>query len=117
MLVSLISVIYLAIVLARTGGDPLTFATLGERYGEGRPNGSEGYDGQFAYYIAVDPTSARAKLDVPAYRYQRILYPLLARALGLGQMAWIPWSLLVVNLVALAMATDFLARILGYFSK
>ena len=37
---------------------------------------------------------------MPAYRYQRILYPLLARALALGQAGLIPWTLILVNLAA-----------------
>jgi hypothetical protein len=41
-----------------------------------------------------------AFLDAPAYRYARILYPLLAWMLSLGQPAAIPWALLAVNLLA-----------------
>ena len=46
--------------------------------------GSSGYDGQFAYFIALDPIHARDYLDStsphsagPDYRYTRILYPML----------------------------------------
>ncbi len=64
--------------------------------------GTEGYDGQFTYYIAIDlnPTTVREKLDVPAYRYQRILLSMLARLLSAGNTAAIPWVLLAINLVA-----------------
>jgi hypothetical protein len=98
---------YLGWVLARGGGDPLAFADLGTRYSELQPGGTEGYDGQFNYYIAEDPNpaSVRARLDVPAYRYQHILYPLLARAIALGQGAAIPWVLVLFNLVCLTAAT------------
>src|SRR5690348_4540658 len=34
-----------------------------------------GYDGQFVYFIALDPIRARYYMDFPAYRYTRILYP------------------------------------------
>ena len=91
-----------------TGGwDPMVLAELGTRYAQGDPDGSEGYDGQFSYYIAVDPNpySVEEHLDVPAYRYQRILYPILARSLVGGEVNGIPWALLAVNLVAHAIGT------------
>jgi hypothetical protein len=64
-----------------------------------------GYDGQWAYYLALDPPNARYYMDKPAYRYTRILYPMTARALGLGQPALIPYTLLLVNLLALGGGT------------
>ena len=65
---------------------------------------SAGYDGQFYYRLARDPfTSTRTAhgvtLDVPAYRQQRILYPVLAWCFSLGQAAWTPWALIAVNLL------------------
>lgn len=89
------------------GWDPMVLAELGTRYSQGDPDGSEGYDGQFSYYIAVDPNpySVEEHLDVPAYRYQRILYPILARSLVGGEVNGIPWALLAVNLVAHAIGT------------
>ena len=67
--------------------------------------GTWGYDGQFAYQIARDPLGASRFLDVPAYRYQRILYPLVAWALALGQGALVPWALIAVNWLALVAGT------------
>ncbi|HEU5438211.1 MAG TPA: hypothetical protein VFU88_02880 [Ktedonobacterales bacterium] len=63
---------------------------------------SAGYDGQFNYFIALDPAHAAAYIDRPSYRYTRILYPLLARAAALGQPALVPYSLLLVNALAVA---------------
>lgn len=60
----------------------------------------EGYDGQFYYYLAVDPANARFYMDSPGYRYLRPVYPAAARALALGFREAIPWTLLLVNLVA-----------------
>lgn len=93
--------------LAQHGGDAAALAEIGTRFSEARPEGSEGYDGQFALYVAQepDPAAVAPKLDEPAYRYQRILYPMLARLVGLGREEWIPWTLLVVNLLAHAAAT------------
>ncbi len=83
----------------------MAFVLLGSRFSENNPHGNEGYDGQFAYQIALHPFSAAAHLDIPAYRYQRILYPLLSRLLAFGQAGLIPWSLLVVNVFAIGLGT------------
>lgn len=69
------------------------------------PRDPKGYDGQYAYFIALDPQDARFYTDFPAYRYTRILYPLLARALALGQSALIPYTLLLVNWLAIGGGT------------
>lgn len=63
---------------------------------------SAGYDGQFNYFIALDPAHAAAYIDRPSYRYTRILYPLLARGAALGQPALVPYSLPLINLLAVA---------------
>lgn len=115
MAVALAAILYGGVILARHGGDPLAFAVLGTRFSEGDPHGTEGYDGQFAYQIALRLTDATPYLDVPAYRYQRILYPLLARALALGNPAWIPWTLILVNGAALVGSMWLMERLLeGY---
>jgi hypothetical protein len=65
-----------------------------------------GYDGQFAYFIAVDPEKARYYSDVSlAMRYSRILYPMTARLLALGRPAWIPLTLILVNWLAIGLGT------------
>jgi hypothetical protein len=69
------------------------------------PAGTFGYDGQFCYYIALDPVNARYYIDNPSYRYTRIVYPLLARVLALGNPSLIPFALIVINWLALAGGT------------
>jgi hypothetical protein len=102
--------------LAAGGGDPLALATLGERYAAGSPEGSEGYDGQFNYYIARDwdPVAVGPHLDVAPYRYQRILYPALARALALGDPQRVAWTLPAISLLAQALGTLAVAAILDH---
>lgn len=97
--------LYILSVLIRYDGDPLAFVLLGTQFTQGDAQGSEGYDGQFAYQIALSPLGASPYLDVPAYRYQRILYPMLARFLALGQADWIPWMLILLNLIAIGVGT------------
>jgi hypothetical protein len=106
---------YLAFVFLRNGSDPLVFAWLGTRFEEGDPSGTEGYDGQFNYYIARDPDPGKVAqfLDVPAYRYQHILYPLLARALALGNPDAIPWTLIAINLACLFTITFLTGELLA----
>src|SRR2546423_10315003 len=50
------------------------------------PDGT-GFDGQLYYYIALDPANARYYIDSGevGLRYERIVYPLTARALALVQ--------------------------------
>ena len=69
------------------------------------PAGESGYDGEFVYFIALDPVNARYYLDAPSYRYTRIVYPLLARALALGRPSLIPWTLLLINWLAIGGGT------------
>jgi hypothetical protein len=93
--------------LAEADGDPLALAEIGTRFSQADPEGTEGYDGQFVYYIArdPDPSTVAPYLDNAPYRYQRILYPLLARAVALGRQELIPWTLLILNLAAHGLGT------------
>ena len=102
-------------VLAISNEGAMAFVVLGSRYSEGDPQGTEGYDGQFVYQIALNPTAAAPYLDVPAYRYQRILYPLLGRLLALGQPSLIPWSLVLLNIAAIGLGTWATERLLLHF--
>jgi hypothetical protein len=112
MLVTMLCLLYVVFVVIRNQGDPLALVTIGTRFDPGIPNGTEGYDGQFVYYIARDPSTAAQYLDVPAYRFQRILLPILGRALAVGQQALIPWTLLIINLISLASGTWLLEKLL-----
>ena len=110
-------VAYLALVLARLathGWDASFFVTAGEQLVDRERAAPElsilpdsaGYDGQYYYRLALDPwTSVQVehgvRLDAPAYRQQRIGYPLLVWALAFGKHDWVPAVLIGVNWVAL----------------
>lgn len=118
-IVLILNVLYLGAIFAANQRDPLVFVTLGECFsactgadGTACAEGTEGYDGQFAYAIARDPRHAPDCLDVPAYRYQRILLPALGRALSLGHAPLIPWAFVLVNLAALVLGTVLLEDLL-----
>jgi hypothetical protein len=64
-----------------------------------------GYDGQFAYRLAVDPAdlhpvAAGIRLDT-TLRLERISYPALAWVASAGHRSAVPYSLVAVNLLAL----------------
>jgi hypothetical protein len=100
--------------LARVDGEAAQLAEFGTRFTQLDPQGSEGYDGQFSSMMAVDPdpASVAPHLDRPAYRYQRILLPLLARGLAFGDLRSIPWTLLFVGVVSAAAGTAAVARLM-----
>ena len=107
---------YLIIRLSGAGWDPSGVAEVGSRYLNLDSQGEQGYDGQFAYFMALDldPESVAPHLDVPAYRYQRILYPLSARFLSFTDPEVIPWMLMAINLGFHALATWGLAKYFDY---
>jgi hypothetical protein len=100
-----IAVVYCLVTLAHNAWDPMAFVLIGHQFDPAHGTLTAGYDGQFAYQIALHPAGAASLLDAPAYRYQRILYPLLARVLAFGRPALIPWMLILINVVSLAMGT------------
>jgi hypothetical protein len=107
--------LYIAAALALNGWDAAEMARLGLRYRAGDTLAQPPYDGQFAYYIALDPAGAAPYLDVPAYRYQRILLPLAARVLALGQSGLMPWTLLIINLGAQVAGTWAFGELLAAY--
>jgi hypothetical protein len=104
---------FVILILATHEWSPMAFVRLGTRFTEGDSNGTIGYDGQFAYQIALNPLEAVPYLDIPAYRYQRILYPMMARIVGLGQPPLIPWALIGVNILALTVGTRVISILLA----
>ena len=90
----------------------LYYVHIGPRFVLHDPRAKAGYDGQFYYQIARDPLHAAPFLDKPAYRYQRIVYPLLVAVLSLGQAGLIPYMLLLVNFVSIVLGTELFARLL-----
>ncbi len=75
-----------------------------------------GNDGQQFLSIALDPflrnPATLDSLDVPQYRYRRILYPWLGYLLGLGNPALIPFAMVGINLVCVAVIVYTVGRIL-----
>lgn len=73
---------------------------------------AEGYDGQFVYFIASDPAEAAPCIDVPAYRYQRILLPMSGRILSFGNTDLLPIAFVLINSIALILSTMLVEQLL-----
>ena len=69
-----------------------------------------GYDGQYYYFLALDPRHAKDYMGEKAgYIYARPLYPALARAASLGSSKRLPAAMLAINLLAIGIGTLALA--------
>jgi hypothetical protein len=103
-------------VLWQVRGDILTFVNIGPRFAQGIPDAPAGGEGQFPYYIATEGASASAiaKMDPPpAFRYQRILYPALVAVFSFGQAAFVPYVMLIVNVLAMGAYVGLTAHLLA----
>ncbi|MBI4557823.1 MAG: hypothetical protein HY706_09580 [Candidatus Hydrogenedentes bacterium] len=126
--VAIVAVLFLIFVLTKLavhGWDPSSFVTAGDKFCDPSavppglyvfPN-SDGHDGQFYYRFALNPftrerTEFGITVDLPAYRHQRILYPLLVWILTFGHHAWVPLVMLAVNYIGLCLLTWFAAKYL-----
>lgn len=115
MIAAFLSLAVSLVIIVINGNDPLALVTIGTQFSEGIPeeqNGTEGYDGQFNYYIARDPSTAAQYIDVPAYRFQRILMPGIAWVLSFGNVTLIPWIFLFIGVLSLAAGTAILEDLL-----
>jgi hypothetical protein len=115
-LAGLCALLFVLVRLAAFGWDASRFVVAGDHWVSraAAPHdlwilrSSDGYDGTFYYRLALDPWTAKRTLfgitlDAPAYRQQRILYPLLAYLVSGGRPAAAAWALIVLNVAAVAM--------------
>ena len=67
--------------------------------------GEAGADGQQFLTIAFDPflrnPDTIQALDVPDFRYRRILYPLLGYIFGIGKVSLIPYAMVAINCISI----------------
>jgi hypothetical protein len=103
-LVVLLSLLFTLQILNSHDWNPAAFFLLGNGNVDAN-DVPEGYDAQWHYQIALDPFGAAESLDWPALRYQRIVFPVLARMLGLGQPELIPFSMLLINVMAMGLGS------------
>ena len=117
----LLAVLIVGIEMSRFDWDPTAFTSFGEdattissyaqeRLGEVWLRPEQGHDGRFFFVQANDPwlrdpLGNAAILDRPAYRSQRMLYPVLASGMGVLGPESIVWGLLIVNLLAMGLGS------------
>lgn len=114
---ALFALAYLVVILHLNGYDPMVFVRLGGHFDPRAGGQAMGYDGQFGYQIALDPLHGWQYVDVPAYRYQRILYPIVVFLLSLGSASAIPWLMLLVNYGAYLAGIWLMQEILVHYQK
>lgn len=124
----LIAVVLALRLLAFFDWDPTVFTAFGEeatattRYAEERlgrevlVRPQQGHDGKFFFVQAndpllVDPDRNAEVLDRPAYRSQRMFYPVLAGGLGLFPADMVIWALPLVNVLSLAIGSWAVGKI------
>jgi hypothetical protein len=112
-------------LLSEADWDPTIFVAFGEdatatneyaeqRLGEFWLRTIQGHDGKFFFVQAndpwiLDPEENAAILDLPLYRSQRMLYPVLAGVGGILTAGGVVWGLLIVNLLAIGFGTGAVA--------
>ena len=127
----LISAAVVSNSLAANNWDPSVFIGFGDEAADTRAYGEElfgeivlrdlqGHDGKFFFVQAIDPwlldpSTSSALLEPPVYRSQRVLYPMLAGGLGLLGPEQIVWSLVLVNILGLALGTLAASRLARRF--
>ena len=113
LLITFVMYFVLIFVVVRDHGyDFSYFVVAGDRYCDQETvpksltvlTNSRGYDGQFYYRLALHPFTSKVTdfgitLDNPAYRNQRVIYPLVVWALSFGRSDFVPILLVVVNFV------------------
>ncbi len=106
--------VFVTLVLMSHSYNAEVFTLSGTQFRLADAQGTKGYDGQFAYYMAIDPHSAYRNMDEPGKRYQRILFPILAWLLSLGGIpSIVPWVMIGINLAAVTITTSLLAIMLS----
>jgi hypothetical protein len=106
--------LFVGVTLQNHAWNPKTFVLEGTRFSANDPDGTTGYDGQFAYYIARDPLTAHEIADTPGKRYLRIVYPMLAWLLSAGgNPVVLPWVLIGINVFAVTVIAGVTADLLS----
>jgi len=119
-----VAVVYAVLVVPGLMQNPRQFAIIGSTFlHQGttstviKPSfpthGRIGYDGQFYFFLALDPKHGRDYIEQPGIIYSRIGYPMTVRALSGGNASVIPYMMVLVNIAAAiggTLAVAFLLR-------
>jgi uncharacterized membrane protein len=114
-LVGLVYVLLLCFFVVGRHYSAFSFIHLGTVWGSHIRSGTWGYDGQFYYQIARNPLGAARYMDNAPYRYQHLLYPLLAWLLSFGQVPLVPYTLLLINLLSIIGSVEIVSYLLSRY--
>lgn len=122
-----VGVVFALRVMLPYGIDPTVFIRLGDEsptqtsyarqlLGDATSRRDFAHDGRWFFAQANDPwylepEEHAAVLDRPVYRAQRMLFPMIAGGFGLFPSGIVVWSLLVTNLVGLALGGILAAKL------
>jgi hypothetical protein len=106
-----VAAVYAVLLVPGLLQDPNQFANIGREFlNRGttsaaiKPSfhtvGKIGYDGQFYYFLALDPKHGKDDMEAPGLIYSRIGYPMTVRALSAGKASVIPYMMVLVNIAA-----------------
>jgi hypothetical protein len=121
---AIVALFYALLLAPGLAQDPYQFVNIGHKFlAKGTTSSAikpslptddkVGYDGQFYFFLAVDPKHARDYIEQPGFIYSRIGYPMTVRALSGGNAAVVPYMMVLVNIaaaVAGTLAVAFLLR-------
>jgi hypothetical protein len=108
---AIVAVFYTLLTVPGLIGNPYQFINIGRQYhtkgtsstaiAHAKPIDDRiGYDGQFYYFLAVDPKHGSDYMDEPGVIYSRIGYPMTVRALSGNNTSVIPYMMVLVNILA-----------------
>jgi hypothetical protein len=109
---AIVAVFYALLMAPGLAQNPYQFVNIGTQYFKKGHSSSIikeharpihrriGYDGQFYYFLAVDPTHGKDYMDAPGTIYSRIGYPITVRALSAGNPTLVPYMMVLVNVLA-----------------
>jgi hypothetical protein len=108
---AVVAVTYLLLVSGGLGRNPYEFVHIGSNFLHQSTSSSVikpslptdrkiGYDGQFYYFLAVDPKHGHDYMEYPGVIYSRIGYPMTVRALSGGNTSLVPYVMMFVNIAA-----------------
>ncbi len=120
---AVVAVAYAVLIVPGLARDPFQFINISHKFVKWGTTSSvinssaphahnEGYDGQFYYFLAVDPAHGKDYMELPGTVYTRIGYPMTVRALSGGNDSLIPYLMILVNLAAAVGGTLAVAFIL-----
>jgi hypothetical protein len=107
----IVAVVYSLLLLPGLMRDPFEFVHIGSKFRDQASTSSVikhslpsthriGYDGQFYYFLAVDPSHGPDYIEAPGTIASRIGYPMTVRALSGGNASLIPYMMVIVNIAA-----------------